>query len=48
MRGDPVDSGLGLITSWPLVLLILVLVALGLVDVNPGVAAILGRALSWF
>jgi hypothetical protein len=40
MRGDPLDSGFSL-TSWPLILLILVLVAIALDDINPKVAAIL-------
>ena len=36
MRGDPADrERLGWITSWPLVLLILVLAFLALGDVNP-------------
>jgi hypothetical protein len=38
MRGDPLDSWFSL-TSWPLILLILVLVAID--DINPKVAAIL-------
>jgi hypothetical protein len=40
MRGDPLDKGFSL-TSWPLVLLILILVAIALLDANPNVAAIL-------
>jgi hypothetical protein len=39
MLGDPVDRGFS-VTSWPLVLLILALVAIALADVDPTVAAI--------
>ena len=40
MHGDTLDKGFGL-TSWPLVLLILILVGIALLDLNPNVAAIL-------
>jgi hypothetical protein len=43
MLGDPVDRD-GPITSWPIVLLILVLVAIALADVSFDVAEMLG----WF
>jgi hypothetical protein len=40
MQGDSLDRGFSL-TSWPLVLLILILVAIAVLDVDPNVAAIL-------
>jgi hypothetical protein len=43
MLGDPVDKGFGLITSWPLVPLILALILLALADVNSAAAAMLRR-----
>ena len=40
MAGDPVDRD-GPITSWPLILLILILVFLALADLDPDVATVL-------
>jgi hypothetical protein len=46
MRGDPLDNGFGL-TSWRLILLILILVAMALLDVNGHLAAIVESVTGW-
>ena len=45
MLGDPPERGFGPIASWPLVLLILALVALAMADDDPDIAAIVRRTI---
>jgi hypothetical protein len=47
MHGDPVDRRGGPLTSWPLILLILILVFLALAGVDPDVTRILRDITGW-